>query len=273
MNRKTLDAVLRRFGVDPRCYDLEGRAGDDAVVMSHETDGWHVYFARAWPSSRQRRCTHRRLRPPTTSWIVSLADPTTHRGENGEPIPLDTLSIWFRAGDLARYARSPGCNLAAWLPETSPAQRETCERNSVEADVPLPDAKLGLGPMDGTPVNGLRHPPPPGTSGWFIWAGGEIEQSDDSFFAPIPPWLIWSADFQTWCAFLHCRRAGDSRSRQVTRTCGTTGACSTPGDSPDVLPLLSAIPLPSSRAKESVDEGRAQVPDYRPEDGICDRVG
>lgn len=45
MNWKTLDAVLRRFGVDPRCYDLEGRAGDDAVVMSHETDGWHVYFA------------------------------------------------------------------------------------------------------------------------------------------------------------------------------------------------------------------------------------
>jgi hypothetical protein len=39
--------------------------------------------------------------------------------------------------------------------------------------------------MDGQPINGLRHRPEPGTSGWFIWAGGEIDQSDDSFFAPV----------------------------------------------------------------------------------------
>lgn len=39
--------------------------------------------------------------------------------------------------------------------------------------------------MQGQPINGLRHPPEPGTSGWFIWAGGEIDQSEDDFFASL----------------------------------------------------------------------------------------
>jgi hypothetical protein len=39
--------------------------------------------------------------------------------------------------------------------------------------------------MDGVPVNGLRHAPEPGTSGWFIWAGGAIDQSDDAYFRPV----------------------------------------------------------------------------------------
>jgi len=34
------------------------------------------------------------------------------------------------------------------------------------------------------PLNGLRHPPSDGTTGWFVWGG--IELSDDSnFFQPI----------------------------------------------------------------------------------------
>jgi hypothetical protein len=45
MNTALLEAVLRRFGVDPQFYDLEGRAQDDAFVLRHEGDGWHVYFA------------------------------------------------------------------------------------------------------------------------------------------------------------------------------------------------------------------------------------
>lgn len=34
------------------------------------------------------------------------------------------------------------------------------------------------------PVNGLRHPPGRGTTGWFIWAGEELSSAPD-FFAPV----------------------------------------------------------------------------------------
>lgn len=44
---------------------------------------------------------------------------------------------------------------------------------------------VGVGPMDGLPINGLRHMPERGTSGWFIWAGAEIDQTDPSFFQPM----------------------------------------------------------------------------------------
>jgi hypothetical protein len=44
---------------------------------------------------------------------------------------------------------------------------------------------VAIGPMVGKPINGLRHPPESGSSGWFIWAGGEIDQADGSFFEPM----------------------------------------------------------------------------------------
>lgn len=34
------------------------------------------------------------------------------------------------------------------------------------------------------PVNGLRHPPEEGTTGWYIWAGEEYS-SDPDFFLPV----------------------------------------------------------------------------------------
>ena len=34
------------------------------------------------------------------------------------------------------------------------------------------------------PLNGLRHQPASGTSGWFIWAGEELKQDED-FFVPM----------------------------------------------------------------------------------------
>ncbi|TWD77279.1 hypothetical protein FB547_110241 [Variovorax beijingensis] len=34
------------------------------------------------------------------------------------------------------------------------------------------------------PVNGLRHPPTTGTSGWYIWAGEELSTEAD-FFKPL----------------------------------------------------------------------------------------
>ena len=41
------------------------------------------------------------------------------------------------------------------------------------------DVKRGL-----KPLNGLRHPPEGGTTGWYIWAGEELSQDPD-FFMPL----------------------------------------------------------------------------------------
>lgn len=35
-----------------------------------------------------------------------------------------------------------------------------------------------------TPINGLRHPPARGTTGWYVWAG-EAYSSDADFFVPL----------------------------------------------------------------------------------------
>lgn len=43
------------------------------------------------------------------------------------------------------------------------------------------------------PINGLRHPPFRGTSGWYIWAGEVLGTSDD-FFVP-----IHSYHMSEWC--------------------------------------------------------------------------
>jgi hypothetical protein len=43
------------------------------------------------------------------------------------------------------------------------------------------------------PVNGLRLPPEEGTTGWFIWAGGEMSDADE-FFQP-----LHVAHLQQWC--------------------------------------------------------------------------
>jgi hypothetical protein len=34
------------------------------------------------------------------------------------------------------------------------------------------------------PINGLRHLPAKGTSGWYVWCGKELSKQDD-FFKPI----------------------------------------------------------------------------------------
>jgi hypothetical protein len=36
----------------------------------------------------------------------------------------------------------------------------------------------------GLPLNGLRHPPSGGTSGWYIWSGAEPGEHED-FFKPL----------------------------------------------------------------------------------------
>jgi hypothetical protein len=43
---------------------------------------------------------------------------------------------------------------------------------------------LALATLGKAPVNGLRHPPTGDTTGWYLWAGEELEQRDD-FFQPV----------------------------------------------------------------------------------------
>lgn len=69
--------------------------------------------------------------------------------------------------------------------EPTPAQRTICDRVGTAHAAAGGDAMVGVGPMDGQPINGLRHRPEGGTSGWFIWAGGEVDQADPSFFEPM----------------------------------------------------------------------------------------
>lgn len=49
-----------------------------------------------------------------------------------------------------------------------------------------PDLKVGLAiqTLGKTPINGLRHLPVGDTSGWYIWAGESLEDTDD-FFQPV----------------------------------------------------------------------------------------
>ena len=69
--------------------------------------------------------------------------------------------------------------------EPTRAQQDMCERYGTAPDAAHGDAMVGVGPMNGQPINGLRHRPDGGTSGWFIWAGEEIDQADPSFFQPL----------------------------------------------------------------------------------------
>lgn len=43
------------------------------------------------------------------------------------------------------------------------------------------------------PLNGVRHLPENGTTGWYIWAGEEMSEADD-FFVP-----LHASHLQDWC--------------------------------------------------------------------------
>lgn len=69
----------------------------------------------------------------------------------------------------------------------SQTQVEVCRRYG--AEVVRPDDSLKVGISDSAlrgeqPLNGLRHAPENGTSGWFIW-GGEDLSADPDFFKPL----------------------------------------------------------------------------------------
>jgi hypothetical protein len=69
--------------------------------------------------------------------------------------------------------------------EPTQAQQAICDRFGAQPSAFPAEAMVGIGPMDGAPLNGLRHPPESGTSGWFIWAGGDIDEANGSFFQPM----------------------------------------------------------------------------------------
>lgn len=75
-------------------------------------------------------------------------------------------------------------------------QRRICSEYGASWDPPLRDTKIGLARnvRQGLfPINGLRHPPVDGTSGWYIWAGETLSSADD-FFLPIHVWHMTE-----WC--------------------------------------------------------------------------
>jgi hypothetical protein len=66
-------------------------------------------------------------------------------------------------------------------------QRQLCERLGVAFTPSPPQLKLGIAEnaRNGVlPINGLRHSPETGTTGWYIWAGDEFSEADD-FFKPL----------------------------------------------------------------------------------------
>jgi hypothetical protein len=75
-------------------------------------------------------------------------------------------------------------------------QRAVCERyGSVFVASPA-DLKVGISENakeELVPLNGLRHPPESGTTGWFIWRGEKLSQSPDFF---VPPHV---AHLEEWC--------------------------------------------------------------------------
>ena len=68
------------------------------------------------------------------------------------------------------------------MTDVTPGQRLVCAKAGVTPDVPEPIEVIGLGPLNGFPIHGLRHARAGQSSGWFIWAGREVDRSDEEFF-------------------------------------------------------------------------------------------
>lgn len=85
------------------------------------------------------------------------------------------------------------------------AQIVVCERFGATPDVPMPDSQVGvarnLRDSQTWPLNGLRHPPETGTSGWYLWRGDELGRTDD-FFQPLHAEHLaeWSPDVLAYLA-------------------------------------------------------------------------
>jgi hypothetical protein len=66
-------------------------------------------------------------------------------------------------------------------------QLEMCKKHGAIFTPSTPEMKLGVSAgffQSNYPLNGLRHPPQPGTCGWFLWTGENLSTNSD-FFKPI----------------------------------------------------------------------------------------
>lgn len=75
-------------------------------------------------------------------------------------------------------------------------QAGVCAQEGVTPVAALPNDIVGVARnvRDGIePINGLRHRPENGASGWYIWAGGEPSQ-DPNFFQP-----LHVSHLEEWC--------------------------------------------------------------------------
>jgi hypothetical protein len=75
-------------------------------------------------------------------------------------------------------------------------QRQICERYGSAFVASPTDLKVGISENTKEnlmPLNGLRHAPEGGTTGWYIWRGEEINESPD-FFKP-----LHVTHLETWC--------------------------------------------------------------------------
>ena len=71
-------------------------------------------------------------------------------------------------------------------PEPTEAQLRVCQAQRVDPTPPLDREKAGiaLATLDQAPLNGLRHRPEAGTSGWHLWGGTTLSEAPD-FFDPL----------------------------------------------------------------------------------------
>jgi hypothetical protein len=72
--------------------------------------------------------------------------------------------------------------------EVEESQRAVCERVGSEVVHPGPGERTGIsadphavGATGEWPLNGLRHPPENGTTGWYLWRGEAFPSGDDAF--------------------------------------------------------------------------------------------
>jgi len=105
------------------------------------------------------------------------------------------------------------------------SQKKICRRVGVTPDPPQSRSTLGVSHNvkdDLDPLNGLRHPPEAGTSGWYLWRGENL-LPDPDFFVPLHIEHIdeWSADRNGHLAFNEPGSPLDSRTRCVELTAAT----------------------------------------------------
>lgn len=66
------------------------------------------------------------------------------------------------------------------------SQKVTCERFGAAfvGVAPVEIVGIAISTLALKPLNALRHPPEGDTCGWYIWGGGEFEESEE-FFQPL----------------------------------------------------------------------------------------